>query len=156
MYNLCRVKKLNLFKLDKAASILSSCGKDMAQKYDLHHWDNPYFKTLIIAGLCSLKNDIYLVYSGEKPVATFMTKKNASDFHFEKLGTLPAEAGRGIGSWCLTKIEDQAREKGCSKVTMEVYEPSEHAIGFYQHHGYQIVGKQNSRKYTLVKMEKEV
>lgn len=154
MYNLIKVCKLDFNKLNEVATILNACGKDMAKKYDLHHWDNPYIKTLIIVGLCNLKNDIYLLYEEDKPIATFMTKVNRESLHFEKLGTLTAKSGKGIGSICLEHIERIAFEKGCKSVAMEVYSPSKYAISFYEHRGYETVGVTDTLKYKEVKMEK--
>ena len=156
MYKLIKVRKLGILKLHVVAEILKACGKDMAQKYDLHHWDNPYLKSLIIVFLCSIKNDIYLVYDESKPVATFMVRENGNALHFEKLGTLPTESGKGIGSFCMKRIEEIAKETDSKKVVMEVYEPSKHAISFYEHKGYTTVGMTNTLKYTEVKMEKRI
>lgn len=156
MLDIKKVSKNNISDLNKAAKILNACGKDMAEKYDLHHWDNLYIKSLMIVGMCALKNDVYMIYDGLKPVATFMTMKNGDTLHFEKLGTLPAESGKGIGSFCMTKIEESARQAGCTKVAMEVYEPSQHAISFYEHKGYKKVGTTDTLKYKEIKMEKSI
>ena len=85
-----------------------------------------------------------------------MTKRNGDALHFEKLGTLPSESGKGIGSFCMKKIEELAKEVGCKKVVMEVYEPSQHAISFYEHKGYVAVGMTDTLKYKEVKMEKRI
>lgn len=156
MYILKKVGKLDFPKLNAVARILNACGKDMANKYDLHHWDNPFIKSLIIVGLCDLKNEIYLLYDENKPVATFMTKCIGNDLHFEKLGTLPSESGKGIGSYCMNKIEEMAKDSGCRKVVMEVYEPSKHALAFYEHKGYTAVGMTDTLKYKEVKIEKRI
>lgn len=154
MYKLLKVRKVDIVKLNNVASILNACGRDMARKYSLYHWDNPYIKTLVIVLICNLKNDVFLLYDDLRPVATFMTNKSGEMFHFEKFGTLPSESGHGAGSFCMMKIEDIARKAGCKKVSMEVYEPSRHAIAFYEHRGYKIIGRENTLKYKEVKMEK--
>lgn len=156
MYTLKKVGKLDILRLNKVADILNACGKNMAKKYDLHHWDNPYLKSLVIVGLCALKNDIYLLYADEKPVATFMTKLQGDSLSFEKLGTLPSEEGKGIGSMCMEKIEEFAKNAGCKKVVMEVYEPSQHALFFYEHKGYKVVGMTDTLKYKEVRMERNL
>ena len=156
MYKLEKVGKLNIPKLWAVAQILNKCGKDMAEKYDLHHWDNSFIKSLAIVGICNLKNNIYLLCDVARPVATFMTKHNGTSLHFEKLGTTPTESGKGVGSYCMTKIEDRAKEAGCNKVVMEVYEPSRHAISFYEHKGYKRVGMTDTLKYKEIKMEKDI
>ena len=156
MYTLKKVGKLDIQKLYTVARILNFCGKDMAEKYNLHHWNNPFTKSLLIVGMCTLKNDIYLLYDETKPVATFMTRRNGDTLHFEKLGTLPSESGKGIGSLCMNKIEEMAKKAGCNKVIMEVYEPSQHAISFYEHKGYKRVGMTDTFKYKEIKMEKGI
>ncbi len=138
------------------AKILNVCGKDMAIRYNLHHWDNPFLKSLAIVILCKLRNDVFLLYDANKPVATFMTKKNGDVFHFEKLGTLPSDSGKGIGTHCIKMIEEMAKAFDCKRITMEVYEPSQHAISFYKHRGYNVVGLAETMKYKEVKMEKSI
>lgn len=156
MYKVKRVRKYDIRKLNKVASILNACGKDMAERYDIHHWDNPYLKSFIIVCLCALKSDIYLLYDNGKPAATFMTKQQNEILHFEKFATIPSESGKGIGSFCLKKIEKIAESRGCEKVALEVYQLSQHAISFYQHNGYRIVGTTDTLKYKEVKMEKSI
>ena len=154
--NLKIVNSYQVGKLFVVAKILYKCGKDMAKKYDLHHWDNPFIKSLLIVLLCSLRKDIYLVYLFNSPVATFMTKIDDDELFFEKLATHPKDSGRGIGSYCLDFIEDIARENNCEKVRMEVYEPSSHAINFYLNRGYTVAGTKETLKYHELIMEKVV
>lgn len=156
-YQLKKIQKLDLFSMNMVASLLNKCGKEMARKYDLHHWDNHYLKSLVIAGLCMLKNDVYLIIdeNGET-VASFQTKIIKDKLHFEKLCTLPTREGKGIGSLCINFIEDIAIKNKCRLVTMEVFENSKHAIDFYLHRGYRIVGSSDTLKYKEFIMEKEV
>lgn len=156
VYTVKKIGKPDISKQCMVASVLNECGKDMAKKYGLHHWDNPYIKSLLIVGLGVLKNDVFLVYEEEKVVATFMTKKKGDSLHFEKLGTVPSESGKGIGSYCMSKIEQMAQKSGCKRVVMEVYEPSKHAISFYEHRGYRTVGTTETLKYKEIKMEKNI
>ncbi|MBQ9784232.1 MAG: GNAT family N-acetyltransferase [Clostridia bacterium] len=157
MYKLRKLGLFHLRGLFRAAAILYDCGKDMAKKYDLHHWDNSRFKTWVIIFLCVLKNRVYLVCDEEgRAVATFQTHRTGDAMHFEKLATSPECAGRGIGSFCIEQIEALAKSDGCGKVCMEVYAPSEHAIHFYEHRGYVTTGTTKTLKYTEIKMEKQI
>ncbi len=156
MYELKKIRKSDIFQLIKAASILYACGRDMAQRLDLHHWDNPYIKTLAIVILRGMKNDVYLLYDKSKPAAVFMTRKEREALHFEKLGTLPEKSGKGIGSFCMREIEKTARSMGCTRIIMEVYQLSRHAISFYEHQGYRIIGTADTLKYKEVMMEKSL
>ena len=156
MYQVSKLSKCNIIRLKKVSDILYECGKDMAKKYDLHHWDNSHIKNHIIVALCAIKNDIYLVYNGKTPVATFQTCKLEKSFLFRKLATSPAFSGEGIGSYCLTEIERLARENGCREVVCEVYDKSEHAKRFYEHRGYTIYGATETLKYKELKLKKEL
>lgn len=156
MYTLTKVGLFDVARLNKVASILNACGKDMARKLGLRHWDNSYLKTFIIVGLCALKNQIFLLYDGSRPVATFMTRICKDGLHFQKLATAPSESGRGVGSFCMEKIEEIAKESGLQKVAMDVYEASKHAIAFYEHRGYRSAGVTNTLKYREIKMEKSL
>ena len=156
MYKVKKVSKLDISSLNTVARILYACGKDMAQEYNFHHWDNPYIKTIAIVGVCGIKSEIYLLYDDNKPVATFMIQRDEDEFRFEKLGTFPSESGKGIGSYCMRKIEEMAKEAGCKRIVMAVYEPNKHAISFYKHKGYTVVGTTKTMKYREVKMEKSI
>lgn len=151
-----RIFPWNIKKSLLSARILNQCGKDMAQKYDLHHWDNSMIKSCVIMGLCLLKNHVYIVLEGKNPVATFQIKKGGSTLFFEKLAVNPEVSGRGFGSYCMRQIEKMAKKLDCEKIQMEVYSQSRHAIEFYQKKGYKQVGKTDTRKYTDLIMEKIV
>lgn len=65
------------------------------------------YKNFIIVALCELKNTVYLVTEDEKPVATFQTKQVGKTMRFEKLACSPKHSGKGIGSFCIHRRNDQ-------------------------------------------------
>lgn len=136
--------------------ILYACGKDMGKKYNLHHWDNPWLKTFIIVVWSSFNNRVFIVEDGRNAIATYQTKTEQNTLHFEKLAVLPTESGKGIGSHCLQLIENEAVERGCTKVQMDVYSKSSHALEFYFKHGYKTVGDDKTLKYNVICMEKDL
>ena len=156
LYRVSKLRKLDIVGLKKVSDILYECGKDMAKKYDLHHWDNSHLKNHIIVALCAMKNDIYVVYSEGAQVATFQTRKIGQSFLFQKLATAPAFSGRGCGSFCLAEIERLANENGCTEIICEVYDKSEYAKSFYEHRGYTTYGETETLKYKEVKLRKEL
>lgn len=133
--------------------ILYYCGKDMAKKYDIHHWDNLWLKTFLIVIICSIRNRVSVVENG-KIVATYQTKKKDCVLYFQKLAVKPAEGNKGIGSFCLKQIEQEAKKRACAKVQMDVYSKSQHAIQFYKKHGYSQMGENKTLKYDVVCLEK--
>lgn len=154
--NVKRVHIYDIKNIFTVANILNRCGKDMADKYGLHHWDNPMMKSYIIVVLCLLKNHIYLVYDEQKAIATFQLRKLDEILFFEKLAVSPEVSGKGYGSCCMKLIESKAVKLGCKKIQMEVYDQSEHAINFYLNKGYSKVGETGTLKYTDLVMEKTV
>lgn len=154
MYKVQKVFMLNIVGLFKVSEILRKCGKDMAEKYGLNHWNNSIIKNMIIVFLCVLKNKVYLVYEKDRTVATFQLKRLDEKCRLQKLATSPRNTGKGIGSFCMNYIEETAKNEGCKKVCLEVYEKSVHAIDFYSHRGYREVGKTKTLKYTEILMEK--
>lgn len=156
MYSVCKINKWNLPGLLKVSDILYKCGKDMAAKYDLHHWDNSHIKNWIIVALCALKNDIYLVCDGQVPVATFQTRQKETSFLFQKLATLPECAGKGIGAFCLGEIERLAEQANCTEIICEVYDSSDHAKRFYANRGFVVYGATDTLKYKELKLKKEL
>lgn len=154
MYSVVKVKIWDVGKLYKVVDILHKCGKDMAKKYDLHHWDNSYLKNWLIVFMCAVKNSIYLVFNEKTAVATFQTRKKKDQLVFQKLATVPTFSGKGIGSFCIAEIEKMARSRGCSRVVCEVFDKSSHAISFYEHKGYTSQGMIETLKYNELKMMK--
>ena len=155
MYSVKKVNILDISSINKVVYILGCCGKDMYEKYGLNHWNNSWFKNFVIVCLCILKNNVYLVHDNEKnPIATFQTKIKGNSLNLQKLATNPHYAGKGIGSFCMNEAEKYAIDNNCSRVCLEVYDKSQHAIDFYIHRNYKIVGKTNTLKYTELLMEK--
>ena len=128
----------------------------MAEKYDLHHWDNSHLKNWVIVALCALKNDVYLVFNEKRPVATFQIRKTEHSILFQKLATSPDFAGGGIGSFCLNEIEKLGKAKDCKEAICEVYDKSEHAVNFYENRGYVVYGTAETLKYRELKLKKEL
>ena len=157
VYSVRKLKKYDAAGLIKVSDILYKCGKDMAEKYGLHHWDNSKLKNTAVVALCVLKNDIYLVFDENKAyVATFQVRKDGESLLFQKLATLPDFAGGGIGSFCMAEIEKIAKAENCKSVICEVYDKSEHAADFYKHRGYSVYGTAQTLKYTELKLKKEL
>lgn len=139
----------------RVAEILYACGRDMASRYGLQHWNNPRFKTWAIVALCVLKNRIFLGADAQgKAVATVQVKVLGNALHLAKLAVLPAAGGKGCGSRCLEWAEEYARVQGCDSVELEVYDRSSHALAFYHNRGYERCGSMETRKYTEIRMKK--
>lgn len=157
MFQLYSVSLFDIKRLSSIAKIFFQCGKDMANRYNLHHWDNSMIKSFAIALYCALKNEVYIVTDlTDKVIATFQIKKKDDYLFFEKLAVDPSFSNKGVGTFCLQTIERLSKDKGIKSIRMDVYDKSQHAIDFYLHKGFIVVGKENTLKYTNLIMEKRI
>ena len=152
-----KIKSWNIPAMIKVSDILYKCGKNMAEKFDLHHWDNSRFKTWKIVRSCAKKNDVYLAYNDKNtPVATFQTCKREERFFFEKFATLPEFSGSGIGTLCINEIERLGKTESCKEVICEVYDKSAHAVSFYDRRGFTPYETVRYGEYNVIMLKKEI
>ena len=153
-----KVRIHNVSTLMDIARILKKCGDDMYAKYNLTHWKNSYFKTLLIVFYTALKNDVYVCVNKNEgaTVATFQTRRLKDTVCFSKLAVMPNSSGKGIGSFCLEQIEEMTKKEGIYTLKCEVYDKSIHARNFYISRGYKEVGNVNTLKYNELILEKKL
>ena len=154
------VVKANLLGLKDSlavAEILCKCGRDMKEKYGLLHWDNSLLKTWLIIYYTAVKNRVFIVYDRDRsPVATFQVGVFDDYLHFGKLAVLPEFSGNGVGKFCVEHIGRIAKESGKNRICCEVYEKSEHALGFYKKLGFEVTRRVSTRKYTELALSKNL
>lgn len=149
-----KISPLNICGIAKARKILYTCGKDLAKKQDLHHWDNSHFKWMVIMALCALKNNIYLaIDENKKAVATIQSKVYGDTLKLEKGGTLPSYQGQGVFEKVMNYQKEIARQKGCTKLCLEVYEKSEKSFKYFLKLGYRVVDTCETKNYKLARLE---
>ncbi len=154
-YSIKKIAIYNIPALIKVSRILKKCGDDMYSNYKLSHWKNSYFKTFLIVVYTALKHTVYGVLDEtDNMIATFQTSRRGEGLHFSKLAVSPEVSGKGIGSYCLSKIEALAKEKGLTCLKCEVYDKSKHAYDFYIKRGFIESGRLETLKYTEIVLEK--
>jgi ribosomal protein S18 acetylase RimI-like enzyme len=85
---------------------------------------------------------IFLAYVGEQAVGIATCFYGFSTFaarpliNIHDLAVLPGHRGRGIGRALLEAVERKARERGCSKITLEVQENNLTARQIYKAAGF--------------------
>ena len=56
------------------------------------------------------------------------------------MAVAPGWQGSGVAAALLEAAEDQLRQAGCTRVTLDTTEPLQRAIRFYTRHGYAATG----------------
>ncbi len=116
-----------------------------------HHFitqeDIQYFKVLIRDSYLAMV-DLYCALGGCGALKGFI---GVAEGNIEMLFVAPAYFGRGVGS---SLLKHAVSVLGADRV--DVNEQNERAIGFYEHHGFQVVGRSEvdgtGRPYPLLHM----
>ncbi|MCX5645726.1 MAG: N-acetyltransferase [Phycisphaerae bacterium] len=56
--------------------------------------------------------------------------------HIDSIGVLPEDQNKGVGSRLLTSFAGEARQQGCTRVTLEVATANEVGLTFFAKHGF--------------------
>lgn len=88
--------------------------------------------------------------------ATITLHKN-NDLYIRSMAVRPHIQKKGIGSLILDEIDLRARQKNCTRVSLECYEPLTKAITLYEKCGFRRTGKKRSyHGITIFEMKKEL
>jgi ribosomal protein S18 acetylase RimI-like enzyme len=104
---------------------------------------------------------VLLAFANERPVGVAICFFALSTFrarpllNIHDLAVLPDYRGRGVGRALLQAAEDQARQKGCCKLTLEVQDDNTRARVLYQHFGFEdfVVGDSAPTRFLAKKLE---
>ena len=66
----------------------------------------------------------------------FSTFKARPLLNIHDFAVLPEYRGKGVGKSLLAAVEGSAKKRGCCKLTLEVLDDNERAIGLYEHCGF--------------------
>jgi GNAT superfamily N-acetyltransferase len=85
---------------------------------------------------------VFLAYLGAEPVGIATCFLGFSTFaarpllNVHDLAVVPAQRGQGVGRALLAAVEDEARKRGCAKLTLEVLEHNARARRVYEGMGF--------------------
>ena len=69
--------------------------------------------------------------------AMMLWRKGSGTAHLYSIVTHPDFQGRGMGTALLDKLEAEARERGCTRIRLEVRADNTDAIALYERRGYE-------------------
>lgn len=139
--------------VDELHEILKKCGEDLKEKFDLgRYWNPPYPLELMRRDaeereVCAVRVESRTVgtftvshrpppyYDREKYMEMWSDPKGKA-MYVGRLAVLPEFQGRGIGTWCIRKIEGLAWASECVAVRLEAYDKYSRLLDFYDKLGY--------------------
>lgn len=153
-------------QVDEIHEILRACGLDMKTRFGFGHWVHPY--PIHLLREAAKEKSVYAVRDGGQTLATFTIgtqppgyydiniwkSPNGKAVYVNRLAVLPIFQGKGIGAWCMNKIERIAEETGCASVRLDCIENHIRQHNFYERLGYHRKGIVRFRDDTLVCFEK--
>ncbi|BCB40348.1 hypothetical protein BCJMU51_5264 [Bacillus cereus] len=152
-------------KILEVYNIIKRSGEYMFRKQGLTHWKNPY-PIEAIKKNCE-EREVFLIKDLDKHVYvhTFQLEYSSHSSNpqideekikitINKFATIPEAEGKGIGKKSINYIEEYCRNKGISKISLDVYEKSDHAVQFYKKRGFVFTGSRSTRYFKVYLMEK--
>lgn len=141
-------------------AVLAACGAWLARQ-GYRNWDPPYPLDRLIADVAA--REVWAVRLGDRVVATFTVgttpphpadppawrEGDAPALYLSRLAVDPAAQGRGLGAWCMGRVEARARELGCRSVRFDVLAANAGLRGFYERLGYHLRGERTRAPYTF-------
>jgi len=152
-------------KIMEIYRIIKNSGEDMFKNQGLIHWRTPY-PIESIKKNCN-EREVFLAkdLDKDKYVHTFQLeftnnltkiKSNESTANINKFATDPLISGRGIGKQSINFIENYCLSKNISKLRLDVYKKSKHAVRFYKDRGFGIIGEKSTKHFEVYLMEKQL
>jgi GNAT superfamily N-acetyltransferase len=135
--------------------IIAECGEDMKQRYGLVHWSPPYPLDFLRRNAC--KSNVYGIHQtnghGEQVIGTFTLGQQNCDYddslwanpqhrplYLGKLAIRPEYQGKGLGKWCVRKVEEFAQAWKCQAIRFDAIAQHTRLLHFYQNLGYHVRG----------------
>jgi GNAT superfamily N-acetyltransferase len=147
------MRKVEPEEIEPLHEILKKCGLDEQARFGLGYWVPPY--PLEAMRKSAEERDVYAVYDGDELVATFTTGTQQPSYYLtipgvreawdasgepalylSRLAVLPEFQGRGIGTWCIKRMERLARAEGCKAVRFDAYDKHLKLLEYYDRLGY--------------------
>jgi GNAT superfamily N-acetyltransferase len=141
-------------------AVLAACGAHLARQ-GYHNWNPPYPLSRLVADVAA--REVWAVWMADRVVATFTLgttpphpadppawrEPGAPALYLSRLAVDPAAQGRGLGAWCMGRVERRARDLGCRSVRFDVLAANAGLRGFYERLGYQLRGERTRAPYTF-------
>jgi len=160
------IRQLADDEVDDAYALLVECGIWLDKTYGLKHWSPPYKKEVMesharehflfsvttisdkgderLVGTFTVGTKCWIPYFADVPVDTWRDREGIP-MYLGKLAVSPSEHNRGIGKALMKKVDEIAKEKGCSSIRFDAIEKVPGLRQFYEGVGYNVMGKVSAK-----------
>ena len=115
------------------------------EPYRSNYTDQAYHDTVLTEETIGPRMEamrVFVAVAGSEIVGTIACARvNAEEGHLRGMAVPPNFQGNGLAARLLQVAEDDLKEQGCSRVTLDTTLPLQRAIRFYETHGYRRSGK---------------
>jgi GNAT superfamily N-acetyltransferase len=158
-------------RIDDLYDIILACGEDMYRRLGLDHWRPPTPKEMYREFATSKR--VYAVHENGVAVATFTLTEQAPEpyplelwtsarhraLYLVKLAVHPSLQGKGLGRWCMERVEQTARAEDFQALRFDALARNAPLLRFYEHLGYRRAGDMRvkdeiDREWDIVLYEK--
>ncbi len=151
---------------ERAHAIVAACGRDMLERLGFDHWWPP--RSLEHMRTDARDRELWLLLDGDgAAIATFTVGGTQLPsypplwdpsveraLYLNRLAVLPSAQRRGIGRFCMERVEARARERGDGAVRFDALAKHEKLLGFYRALGYRERGHADNCGLDVVCFEK--
>jgi GNAT superfamily N-acetyltransferase len=160
-----RARRAGEGDVDGVHALLAAAGRSLARQ-GFGNWDPPYPIERLRADV--RERDVYVVHDhvideGGAPVATFTLapiptrpyepepwlERGVLALYLNRLAVDPLLQGRGVGGWCLARVEALAREAGAAAVRCDVLAANVALRASYERRGYVARGERAHSGWTF-------
>lgn len=157
-----RVWDNDIKSMNDIARIYKECGEKMFLEDGLLHWADA-LPISYIKDMC-LRRETYVVKQSGKSVAFFtMSEENSQYFEPDntamsigKFATTPEMWNRGIGTFCIDYIKQEAIKRGKSKLRTTVYAESDKSVKFLKNRGFNKIYQRSTKHFIVDCVEMRV
>jgi GNAT superfamily N-acetyltransferase len=153
-------------------ALLAAAGEALARQ-GFANWLPPYPLARLTSDVAA--RDVYVVYpvherEAPAPLATFTLgrdpvrpydpapwpRPDAPALYLNRLAVDPARQGRGVGAWCLARIDALARDAGVVALRADVLAANTALCAFYERHGWVARGDRTHSGWTFTCYERSL
>jgi ribosomal protein S18 acetylase RimI-like enzyme len=130
------------------AEQILSCLQAAFEPYRHEYTPAGFADTVLSSQTIAARLQLMTLFVAEDKVGTIVgtvgsSVVSAEEGHIRGMAVLPDWHGRGVAEELLRAAEEELRQQGCKRISLDTTAPLKRAIKFYERNGYRASGKVN-------------